>query len=881
MPREGAVVSTNSRFLWIVAVWSVVAIGCSSGGSKQAKDAGGGDDGGGTNEGTGGAAHKDSGAAKPDAGPGKDSGTKDSGTSSCGSTASCPSPATCDRSGTTPVCKCPAGYKFDAKCVDIDECADPKLNDCASTAECTNKDGSFTCACPAPAYKGDGKTCECALGFSDQGGKCLANDAKTCASNGDCLHGFCVSGVCCASACDTAPTCKSADGATCENGSTCVFPSLADDTTCDDGNVCTTGDKCASGSCVGDGTAVAPSTACKDNDACGTGYHCSGDANATCDVGAPTDCSTFATVCHSAMCDATTGCFSTPLEDGTLCEDGNPCTVGETCATGTCMGGTAASCDDNNPCTEDGSCVTGTGCPAKVAVSGSVACDDHDPCTTNDHCSSDQACHDTQPLNCDDSNPCTTDSCDPSASGDPCQHTNNTASCQDGNSCTANDTCQNGSCAASGTAYSACGAHATACIQGNPNTCTCEANYVSPAGSCVPDTNECNTSNPCATNADCLDTSSNVGGVQCTCHAGFAGDGTTAGSGCTACNAPNTVVNHACVCDMNGTFAVRMQIDWQWPAAMFQTTVTLEAGTATTYSWLMRKQTYDSDGNLSVVTIPCGATTPDVCSPLFAQAYAQYFTNQAWGTTAASNISGTTKLAYTIPANAGAGGRIALPNAVAGQPYVEPDVAGLVGIHLDDPLGAWPAARSEVGADKDHKGTTNGAYWVDDDSDNSPAASGYAVPPTGATADGTIPDPPVNYTGTSTACPRANANDARYPYNYWPSPAVNGDSIAQFIMATRVVNHLDGTIESCNLIDGSVKGTDNGQMRTNARFLDCKTSSNAACQTSTIDGASPFDGIDTQAQTQHVTSATFVMKRIPAADAATTTCATVRAMTFP
>ncbi len=56
-------------------------------------------------------------------------------------------------------CECVTGYaRSDNDCVDIDECAE-KLDVCDSNAECSDTDGSYTCACNA-GYTGDGLTCQ-------------------------------------------------------------------------------------------------------------------------------------------------------------------------------------------------------------------------------------------------------------------------------------------------------------------------------------------------------------------------------------------------------------------------------------------------------------------------------------------------------------------------------------------------------------------------------------------------------------------------------------------------------------------------------------------------------------------------------------------------
>lgn len=43
---------------------------------------------------------------------------------------------------------------------DINECANPSLNDCDPNAKCYNLEGTFECRCKR-GYRGDGKTCEC------------------------------------------------------------------------------------------------------------------------------------------------------------------------------------------------------------------------------------------------------------------------------------------------------------------------------------------------------------------------------------------------------------------------------------------------------------------------------------------------------------------------------------------------------------------------------------------------------------------------------------------------------------------------------------------------------------------------------------------------
>ena len=82
---------------------------------------------------------------------------------------------------------------------------DKDLNDCDTHADCVDKADGYECQCDAPAYKGDGKTCACGDGYKKVGKECLADKGTECDDSKDCKTGHCVSGVCCASACDDPP----------------------------------------------------------------------------------------------------------------------------------------------------------------------------------------------------------------------------------------------------------------------------------------------------------------------------------------------------------------------------------------------------------------------------------------------------------------------------------------------------------------------------------------------------------------------------------------------------------------------------------------------------------------------------------------------------
>jgi len=359
------------------------------------------------------------------------------------------------------------------------------------------------------------------------------------------------------------------------------------------------------------------------------------------------------------------------------------------------------------------------------------------------------------------------------------------------------------------------------------------------------------TGNPCGDGGTCVPDGS---AYTCNCGAGYVS------------------VNGACVCDMNGTFASQFTIASSWSGV----TDVEDATNAPSYSWSLRTQTYDSSGNLVVKTTPCGVTAPDVCGNGFPdittnEAYAQYLPTSDYGL--------STMPVVTVPT-------ISLPNALPGQAYTEPQTALLLGISLTDPLGAWPAADSNVGGSS----PTNGAAWVDSDGDGQLGVTTYSVPPGGISMT-TSPNPPVSYGSTSTACPRGDAGATRELYDYWPAyDVLPPHRITRFYDASRTISSLSGTITSCDssgvsLIEGTVGGPDTdggaGQMHTDVRIGGCAIVTAADAGAADAGGSAcaavVVNQYDGQPQTQHVTSASFIIKRV----AGTTTCAQVRAMSFP
>ena len=776
----------------------------------------------------------------------------------------CVAPATCDRSGSRPRCECPSGYDDvegdGSNCEDIDECSDSDLNDCDAHASCENSDGEYSCECNGPAYEGDGQECACADGYVDASGECLAEDGSECEDDDGCENGHCVSGVCCASACDEPPQCTVAEGATCEDGSTCEYAADDDGIECDDDNICTESDICEEGECVGDGSEVPTTTSCGDPDACTSeGYTCAGNARGDCLPINPIDCSGEGDACNEPVCDPVDGCAAMPVEDGTACDDGDGCTEGDACSAGVCEDGEPKDCDDENPCTDD-SCNVTVGC---MNAANAAACDDANPCTSGDHCAG-GACATTGTLDCSSQDdPCNLGVCDPTdGSCDKSPRTNGTG-CSAGDSCSGPDTCTDGTCTPGG---NACGQYATGCTAGTPNACVCQDMYIdNGAGTCVPNTNEC-LANPCGVGAPCHDPSAAPNNVICPCNGNPCGDGRgTCGAGPTpgthscTCIAGYTQVGPTCGCALTGTFALRIQTPVTWPTVNEAGFDVVESGSDVIESWALRRQQYGANGMLRTETIGCGGTTADLCglAPFFGnEAYAQYTPNHVWGTP-------------SMPVEVST---FSLPNAWPGQPFVTPDTAALLGISLTNPLGPWPASRANVGVGPMQ---TNGAVWRDDDGDTLSAVTTLAVPPGGITDDNAgNNDPPFNFGATSPRCLRTTPATETVPYVLWP--AAEGFEIRRinrFYVASRTISHLDGNLMTCDRILGDVEGPDAGgtRMHIDGRFSGCADDS-----LDTVCGGAVVDLLDTQEQNQMVTGGTFVIERV----ADNYTCDQVRAHNY-
>lgn len=288
-----------------------------------------------------------------------------------------------------------------------------------------------------------------------------------CSAGSQCASGFCVSGVCCDTACDggcgscslsgkvgvcspiaAGTTCRASAGA-CDSAESCSGTSVAcpadgfagattvcrtANGSCDVPENCTgTSPACppdtfsppttfcrpAAGPCdIGESctgtTAACPADAfaangssCTDGNSCTDGDACQSGA---CVSGAPRTCSA-PDQCHLSSCDPATGaCSTAAVPDGTSCNDGNACTQTDTCQSGSCVGANPVACAAN-PCRAPGVCDPASGaCSVGDPVADFTACDDGDRCNHGKACHA-GSCSGGEPI-CEDGDPCTVDSCD-------------------------------------------------------------------------------------------------------------------------------------------------------------------------------------------------------------------------------------------------------------------------------------------------------------------------------------------------------------------------------------------------------------------------------------------------------------------------------------
>ncbi len=270
-------------------------------------------------------------------------------------TGMCVDPAWCDGAGACNAklaarCKgsdadCPDGYYCDVSILGVDG-----TNACLPAAA----DGSACNTDPQCASDNcrAGRCCDasCADPFTcDARGECGLPNGLPCASDGACVGGLCVDGVCCATTCDG--TCMACDtqgqlgmcapvtgadescagycsGGTCTDGLPCgQSPPCPDGSVCQDG-VCVMGELPNGGMCVTDGQCTSGQ--------CVDGVCCNAACDATCYA------------CNGAGGGVIGMCSPISGQD-------NDCFGGTmgSCQNGTCLGGPGA------PCTSGGQCMSG------------------------------------------------------------------------------------------------------------------------------------------------------------------------------------------------------------------------------------------------------------------------------------------------------------------------------------------------------------------------------------------------------------------------------------------------------------------------------------------------------------------------------------------
>lgn len=343
----------------------------------------------------------------------------------------------------------------------------------------------------------------------------------------------------------------------------------------------------------------------------------------------------------------------------------------------------------------------------------------------------------------------------------------------------------------------------------------CKGAYEAPSGLRVFDAN---ISTPPSGNGMKMDTASS----QWTCNASQFGSGDGCDCSCGIAD-PDCAAGEcqASQCDLNGTFAVLTTTDVQWDAVLYSGITVISAGATTLYSWSIRHQTVNGS-TIDVTTKLCGGTGPDLCSPLFQEAYGQTIPYSVYDGPGIPLVPST----------------MTVTNASPGQPFAEdplnPELA-FNGLQLLDPGGPWPTNRNDPSI-----------TWTDPDGDGQLGTASF-----------------MN-TGFSTYC--------NMPYNYLLNPNPGGTRIKTIFLGSRVISYLNGQIDTCDTMSGTAAGPDAGFPKANGHVHGCIRADDTVCSTTDV------DALDQQAQTsgQRSVGSTFKMVRV----ANDITCPTVRAMSF-
>ncbi|MCC6213656.1 MAG: hypothetical protein IT376_02220 [Polyangiaceae bacterium] len=328
--------------------------------------------------------------------------------STCGNTGACDGASGCQKHTAGTVCLAPSCAGQDAQneartCNGAGTCVDNGSTPCPSGFACVGVACVTTCA-------NDG---ECATThYCDTGtGQCVLDDppGTPCSAPDHCATGYCVDGVCCATACDTA--CNSCNAGLTGGTNGACAPILADtdplgdcpedvvsscqrDGLCDGAGQCRpyypSGTVCGATTCSSD---VLSGATCNGSGSCGLGsspchpYRCA--SGSSCHSSCTSDLQCQA----SAWCRITDNTCQPDLPNGQTCTSAAQCTSGNcvdgVCCNTSCTGGCqactaakkgggangtcgsiAAGADPDNECTDQGS----SSCGTNGACSGAGAC---------------------------------------------------------------------------------------------------------------------------------------------------------------------------------------------------------------------------------------------------------------------------------------------------------------------------------------------------------------------------------------------------------------------------------------------------------------------------------------------------------------------------
>ena len=339
------------------------------------------------------------------------SGTSDATctTSPCGNTGKCNGAGACAKVSNGTACgvtmSCTAGKQTGGGSCTDGSCITPPDRNCSpyvcsATSCATSCGGSIGCD--------TNFTCT-----ASSNGQCLNSDGQTCNGNGDCAHGNCGGGFCCASACTLSSngcgntgSCQSdgscvkyAVGHICGLAAHCNGNTLVATAACDLGDNCTAATTdCGAYACVTTPTLKCLTTCSVDGDCSGSNVCVGGACGSTKANGLtcsrPAECTSGncvsngggSSICCSGSC-TPSACGNTGFCDGpsfTCSQHG----VGDTCGAGaTCVNNSfipAETCDSSKTCNTTPQpcglylCNSTTGCP--------TSCSNSDVCVTGSSC---------------------------------------------------------------------------------------------------------------------------------------------------------------------------------------------------------------------------------------------------------------------------------------------------------------------------------------------------------------------------------------------------------------------------------------------------------------------------------------------------------------